>query len=622
MEIALFVGFSFFLIPLSYYPAMVDPGLSLRFGLLAALIAVSTIVRFFRSSVSPQEPVQEIPRIFIVFCAGYCIVSLLSIIPAVNKSEAVFEIAKVFLFCAYIWLASTMIPRFLNSIHSIANAVTLSSLIIATLGVVEYWGIFSLIDNGKVSPGVTMFNRNLLSSFLFLCLGFVLFVIFAGRGRVWRFFGVLAYAEILYMLFATQTRAVWLGCLGGFLCTIIITAAVRLPLLLSFVRSNRGIISVCAILPFIVIIAVSILKPAKTEQPLSLNQRLATIVDPEFESNNQRIILWRKTICMSMEHPLLGVGAGNWKIALPRYGINGVLDPDMGFTETRPYNDFLWVLAETGIFGLVSYAGLFLISALFCLRSLRMSHERIEVLCAVLLLFSLIGFAIISLFDFPKERVEHLTLLGCIFALCASIGAGSSSPSGNQFQRARWQRHTLTGTSLVCALTCQLIGAVRFQGDINGSVMRRLWQKQEWQKAIAAADRASSALYTMDPTSTPLLWYRGVANFRLGNIDRALLDHRQAHTSHPWHVRVLNDLGTCYNLTGDQKRAMACYSDALSLSPFFETALINLAAIYYNSGRYDQAYSVISRCKLPHTDSRFESFFQTISLKINKRGGP
>ncbi len=670
LEIVSFLTFSFFIIPLSFCPGVVDPGLSMHFCLLALLIAVLAIVRCIRYTVFPQEQVQGIPTIFTIFCAGYCCICLASIIPSINKSESVFEIAKIFLFASYIWFASTIVRRCFDRIHSIAKAVTVSSLIIAILGIFEYWGVFHLLDNGWVGPGVTMISRNLLSSYLFLCLGFVLFVVVAARQRAWRFLGFLAYAAIIYIFLATRTRAVWLGCLGGLLCTIIITAALRFPLLFSLLRTQKKNIPILAILPFISLVAVSFLKPANSDLP-SLAQRAATIVDPGFESNNQRLLLWRKTIFMSLGHPFLGVGAGNWKIVLPRYGIGDLLCPDLNFIEIRPYNDFLWVLAETGIFGLMLYGGLFLLSALFCVQSLRNARDRTIAFCSVLLLFTLIGFAIISFFDFPKERIEHLTLFGVILAVCASIGAASLKPFSNRFtskvtgvfptppldipisarsegikqgalftggagttsvpcthtyephgKRGQWQRHAFAAASLLCALACLWIGAVRLSGDINDATMRGLWKNREWQKAIAAANRASSVLYTMEPTSTPLRWYRGVANFKLGNIDQAFLDYSQAYAFHPWHLNVLNDLGTCYSLKGDQKRAIECYTNALAVSPFFEPTLINLAAVYYNGGQYDQAYKYITMSKSPHTDSRFESFFKIISQKANKRVCP
>ncbi len=129
-------------------------------------------------------------------------------------------------------------------------------------------------------------------------------------------------------------------------------------------------------------------------------------------------------------------------------------------------------------------------------------------------------------------------------------------------------------------------------------------------------------MYTMEPTSTPLSWYRGTAQFKLGNVEHAFLDYRRAYSIHPWHLGVLNDLGTCYSLKGDHKRAIACYTDALSVSRQFEPGLINLAAVYYNLGSFDSAYSIISRSKSPHTDPRFEPFYRAISQKVMKGRSP
>jgi O-antigen ligase len=611
-ETILFFSFSFFLIPLSFYPKIFDPGLSLRFCLLAALIAAMATIRLIRSIVF-QQAILGCSRIFALWCAGFCFACIVSYIPAINKSESIVETAKVFLFISFIWFASTIVQRFLSRIRVFANSITVSALIFSLLGILEYWGKAILLDNEDVGPGATMLNKNLLSSYLFLCLGFTLFSAFSMQRRLWRFLGFIGYASILYIFLATQSRAVWLGCVGGLLFAVILTASIKFSLLRSLFRAQKKKIAVCALIPCIMIVIVSLWKPANSNKP-TLAKKAATIVDAGFNSNRERILLWQKSLLMFRDRPFLGVGTGNWKIICPKYGTGDFVHPDMKAIQLRPCNDFLWVLTETGPLGFFLYCGLFVLAGLFCVRFLRSTSDLKTFFFAFLLLFTLSGFAIISFFDFPKERIEHLVLFGFILSLCASI---NSTPS-KLFQLTMKNNTLLTGALLLCAMICLWIGIARLKGDINDAAMRAFWMNREWQQAIFAADRASSAVYTMEPTSTPLRWYRGVANFKLGNIEQAFIDYQCAYHFHPWHLNVLNDFGTCLSLKGDQKRAVKYYSDALSIFPFFEPALINLAAIYFNIGKYDSAYSIISKVKSPHSDPRFESFYRTISQKTVK----
>ena len=84
--------------------------------------------------------------------------------------------------------------------------------------------------------------------------------------------------------------------------------------------------------------------------------------------------------------------------------------------------------------------------------------------------------------------------------------------------------------------------------------------------------------------STPLPWYKGVANFSLGNIEGAFDDFKRAYEIHPNHIHVLNNLGTCYAVLGDYKRAAECYQKVLAISPGFDETLINLCAVYCHIG--------------------------------------
>lgn len=614
LEFPIYIIFSFFLIPFSFCPGIVDPGLSLRFILLSVLVAFLAGVQLARRARLPNDQAVEVPPIFVFCCAGYLIVSVVSIIPSINKAEAVFETAKVLLFCLYILLTIGVINRSPGKMRGIAKAIVVSALCISIFGVLEYWGVYRIIDNGWVSPGVTMINRNLLSSYLFLCSGFLLFAVTNYKG-LWRTLGLISCAGVLYILLAIQTRAVWLGCIGGALTAFTAVATLRRRSALAFVGREKKLVVAIGVVVLLAIAAVSLFKPAGIQTP-SLVQRAASVTDSRFDSNRERLALWRKTVSMIAEHPLAGVGTGNWKIMLPKYGLGDLLCTDMTNIEVRPYNDFLWTAAETGIAGVLFYLVFFVLGIVYAARSLRNARGKTVSLLSVALLYAISGFGIISFFDFPKERIEHLVLFGTVLASAVSTGIEKSG----QPAQTRKRNQGLWYTALACACGCLCIGAMRLNGDINDAAMRSFGTNKEWHKAIFAADRASSAFYTVEPTSTPLTWYRGVAEFKLGDSAAAFRDFAKARAFHPWHLNVLNDLGACCNAHKDRKRAIECFSGAVAISPLFEPALVNLAAVYYNAGQYDSAYCIILRCKSPHVDPRFEPFYKAISEKVNIGG--
>ena len=57
---------------------------------------------------------------------------------------------------------------------------------------------------------------------------------------------------------------------------------------------------------------------------------------------------------------------------------------------------------------------------------------------------------------------------------------------------------------------------------------------------------------------------------------------QKAHLFSPYHLHTLNNLATCFELKGQRDEAIKYYLKALDISPKFEDASVNLAAIYFN----------------------------------------
>jgi O-antigen ligase len=64
----------------------------------------------------------------------------------------------------------------------------------------------------------------------------------------------------------------------------------------------------------------------------------------------ERLAHWQAAYHMASAHPFLGVGLGNYEVAYPRYGL-----PSWPRPLGHAHNDYLNVLAETGMVGLAAY---------------------------------------------------------------------------------------------------------------------------------------------------------------------------------------------------------------------------------------------------------------------------
>ncbi len=77
-------------------------------------------------------------------------------------------------------------------------------------------------------------------------------------------------------------------------------------------------------------------------------QRLNTITDSKFQSNTERLLLWSSAWNMYKDHPLLGVGLGQYKDNYQKKYISPqAKEPDLG----HAHNNFLQMLAENGTIG-------------------------------------------------------------------------------------------------------------------------------------------------------------------------------------------------------------------------------------------------------------------------------
>lgn len=122
-----------------------------------------------------------------------------------------------------------------------------------------------------------------------------------------------------------------------------------LVIILLFVRSRRhfAIGSTMLIIFFVLILSF----------PNTLNNRIQTLMDMDFQSNKERIYMWKTSLRMVKDKPLTGVGAGNWgKEAAAHYF--PLIKKETGYKMPHfghAHNTYLTWLSESGIPGLLLF---------------------------------------------------------------------------------------------------------------------------------------------------------------------------------------------------------------------------------------------------------------------------
>lgn len=102
----------------------------------------------------------------------------------------------------------------------------------------------------------------------------------------------------------------------------------------------------------ILCLAVFIAAGAGLSQYQPFLQRLATITDTKYQSNTERLLIWNSAYTMFKDHPVLGVGLGQYKDNYQKKYISPkAKEPYL----SHAHNNFLQMLAENGIVGFVGF---------------------------------------------------------------------------------------------------------------------------------------------------------------------------------------------------------------------------------------------------------------------------
>ncbi|MHC4175123.1 MAG: O-antigen ligase family protein [Planctomycetota bacterium] len=603
-------------IPYFGLSSTIDPVLMPRFfvwALITFIVFTSLAIQLYKNPDSIDWAILR-RNIFPAFLA-YFIFSAISLIKAVNVTEGVYEVLKIFLSVVFLFLATVILSKNRNYIPFLVRTVIISATILSLIGFYEYFEYFFQKPGICMITG-TMAQKNQFSSALFLMLPFCLYGVLGFR-NYWKIISTIPMVLVLILILLNQTRSVWLGMLMSTGATIIVVLLLFMLRKVDISKETKALFfRRFSYIVIVLIVAGGIFGYLylRSNSMNSLVDQVESIFSPKDRQNIPRVSMWRKTLEPIQDNFFFGIGAGNWKIVLPSYGLEGL--PHNMFKTTyfvRPENDYIWVLSEIGIFGFILYLLIFGIIIVYVLKILTRHSNTNDKLLLTLIFFGIVGYMVISFFTFPKERIFHSMFLLLMMAIVISIYHQSL---GDRKSVSRSFISALTIPSLLLILCAIIVGYFRLNAEIHTKKALAARRVQNWPVVISEIDKGYSAFATLDPMSTPLQWYRGEANFSLNNKQEALYDFKKAYKAHPYHIHVLNNLATCYELEGNHNKAIYYYKQTLKIFPQFEEVLINLGATYYNSGRYEAAYKTLLRCNPNTQNPKLEQYLTAVKGKL------
>jgi len=611
LSLIIFLIASLLVIPLVYTPFTLDPALISRFLSLAILSLVFCIYILVKIIRDPhyfdlsilRQPIFPVWAIYIFFVG-------ISIISAENISEAVVDFLKHFTVFIYFIITVLVLSKTKAFYDILSKMVTLFSIIILSIGLYQIYG---LLNNGEFDHQASyqvsalFAHRNLFSQVLLLTLPFLVFCIFNYKG-FWKISSLISGIVTLLFITFLLTKSVWLALVISFLFTAVLGIIVfykRIKERRSYLK--RALVLLIILSCILTFSGVLFIKVAGKEV---LEKQTYWLRNSQFGSSKERLELWKKSVDMIKENPLTGIGTGNWKILISKYGTKDLRSEKGDIFFQRPHNDFLWVLSETGIAAFAFYLSIFILSFIYLIRTLRKSQNN-TISSFILMMFSfLISYMIISMLSFPRERTEHTIFL--ILCLSSIVVVYQDHTKKRSPLKVKYVMLTSVPVMLLI-LSAITTGFLRFSGELHAHNAIKYRAMNEWHKVIREIDKGYSMFFTVDHTSTPLYFYRGVSNYNLGQIDEALSDFRESSIANPYHLHVLNNMGTCYALQKKHNESISYYKKALMISPQFENTLLNLCVSYIKKNNNDSAYVFLTKCD-PDTKNPSYSEYASIIL--------
>ena len=267
-------------------------------------------------------------------------------------------------------------------------------------GLLQYFTGFDLVRKYPLSGiriNASMESPNDFANYIILFMPvFLALLMLKNTYLRYRILAGTLFLILTFCLIFSYTRAAWFGFLAGML-------------FFSFLQSKK----LFAFFLVIIICGVFLL-------PASVKNRLKQIDSMEKVTANHRIALWKESISIVEDWPILGTGLNTYTIVGPHYKIH----PQGGI---YPHNSYLHMSAEIGLLGLAAF--LWFLWAMFgrglgllqCLQRLTKTKSK-DYILILGLMAGLLAFLVNAFFDTTLYAIRLISIFwimcGVLVAMC------------------------------------------------------------------------------------------------------------------------------------------------------------------------------------------------------------
>jgi O-antigen ligase len=500
---------------------------------------------------------------FTLSASGWLLITWISVFYSINTGEAVYLAGlRTLMVLAMVWLASQ--PELKMAIYGIL----IWGIVEAHVGAGELLGWIDMGTRADPPCGLTG-NPNLFGGLMMLLCPFPLLLL--KKGKVVQnisFFSASAVMATMGCLSGSQAAQLALGVMAG------------MAILLMGLKKSRGAIQMG--LKFLSVAAVVLIMTA----PLIWAFAFVKTTTHPLTRAGERAMVWKATARLTAESPIQGMGLAGWKYRILEKGLTGNTREFGNAYFAEPHNDYLWVYAESGLPAILGYGTLLVVLFLRGLRRLAIQPEDKKSPMLIFPLLSLTGWLVLSGFTSPLERVDFLAAL----AFAGGIILAEKEGGKKVWLISKWWM----GVPVILSCFLAVVAMNRWQGEKGLVEMHQARKKAQWPEVEKLSVAAGNRWFTSDYfSSTPLVWYRGIAMFNEGRNEDALVAFREARRQSPFHPHVLQNLASAYVMNGENDSAIYYYRLTISTFPEFDEPRINLSRVLDALGDREGATDVL-----------------------------
>lgn len=575
--------------------------------------------------------------------------------------------AEVPLYSLSVWLlyGAFMVVFFLISNHIkdrkqaeiLIISIILAGLLSAIYGIIQYFqidpipwvksGIKGKTAASEMERRMTSLlgNTNYLAGYLVPCMWLSAgMAVFSWRSRPRLIFYLASFIILLITVLMTGTRSAYIGTLVGLMLFAILTS--KNPQRKVSGKQKLLILLIVFVMHLVFIGGIKMLPDSGPAGVFK--SRFEQIFKPERNLANPRIFLWQLGSKIIRDHPIGGLGVGQFGNSYLNYFFDAAEDPEFaalnaraerlkGAIATYAHNDYLQFWMEGGFFTLLAFLFIVTLVIYRLFKRWSIGKDRLERACNIGIGIALITILTDAFFSFPLQLPANGLLFWALLGLYSGYSEWFYADEVEKVVPVRadkrlWRRATVYALTIViasAAVTLTFRNYVssyycykggrdwnRFRsgtGDpaILQSSADNLAEAIKWNRLNGLAalriafiyelhnDHVNTVLYLLQAmktyNQTTIYSKMGEAYFKAENLTRAEEYFSKTLTIDPDNPAVLYNRGLTYLGLGETDKALADFKKAKWRDPQHFNAWFHCGDIFKYQGRYDDALNCFKK---------------------------